>query len=160
MLVTADTILRGSAELDRMKNEIVQVTNTLFWLAKNDPKLWVRYNRDGKGWDIWTQFGCLETGRVAWEVYFSLGGVRYREGLRARCVYRQGEEDKLMLAFTTANNDEEPCVWALLGTEGEMGIAGIQIAREGLDLFVQGMMKEFPLPTAIEPYLRAAQRTL
>ncbi len=165
MHVTAQQLIRGSSALDRIKSELDQVTNLLFWLAHNNPKLWIR-GRDlvsPHGWDFKTSFGDASDEDAIWEVWWAHGGVpaSSRSGFRARCIFQA--EDGYVQAYSTAHREEElPTKYGqqFIPVTEALGIDGIQFAWENLDLFVKGMMHDFPLTIAVEPYLRAAQRSL
>lgn len=158
MPATVETLIAGSAELDRMKNEIIQVTNILFWLTENNPKNWLKHSlyQNQHGWDFKTQFGSIEESGTVWEVWRNLGGFR------TRCVHRPSATSQLFVAHTTAPREEKVLTQTpkLLDVVSDMGLAGIIVAHDHLNVFVTGMMSEFPLQTKVEPYLEAARRVL
>lgn len=159
MKVTADTLLRGSAAIDRMEGEITKVIKLLFWLTRNNPKLWIHRHtlKSEYGWDLRTQFGVLEPTKAVWEVWYGIGDRH--TGFRARCVYLKDVASKPTQVFTTAPRDEavlKPI--SLIDCDVEVSPAGILIARDNLDIFVEGMMSQFPLGVVTKPYIEAATR--
>lgn len=160
MKVTADALLRGSAAIDRMESEVTRVVKLLFWLAGNNPRLWLHKPRlkSPHGWDFKTQFGVLAPGKAVWEVWYAIGVPH--SGFRARCVY-QPEEGAPVKVFSTSQKDDtlHPSGDQFIECINLEGPSSILIARDHLDVLVEGMMYEFPLDIKVKPYIEAAMRS-
>jgi hypothetical protein len=169
MKITADTLIRGTAALDRMESELTRVIKLLFWLTRNNPKLWIRKHMltSNYGWDFKTQFGTLEPSKAVWEVWYAIGTKS--GGFRARCVYLKDADSKPIEVYSTAHQDDTVSPLSP-GSDSKLisplikcgdpiaGAGALLIARDHLDIFVEGMLSEFPLGVLTAPYVEAASR--
>ncbi|MDQ1300026.1 MAG: hypothetical protein QG636_694 [Patescibacteria group bacterium] len=150
----ADTLICGSAEINRMRSEIDLVTQMLFGLAKvpRNSRRWeeIRPKHHHGLIDFSISFGDFETVGVVWEVWWFSGEDKFR----TQCLLQTSSQDDCRCAYRTrmqsVHRDFHP-------TYGDLGVAGIQKARETLDVFVDGMLQEFGLNTATKPFIDAAR---
>lgn len=149
----ADTLIRGSAEINRMRSELDLVTQMLFGLAR-DPmnsrrREEIRPKRHAPI-DFSISFGDFETTGVVWEVWWFNG----EEKFRTQCLFQSASHNGLVCAYRT----HVPSVHRDCHSRySDLGVAGVQKAREKLDVFVEGMLKEFPLSIASQPFIDAGR---
>lgn len=147
---TVETLVRGSAGINRMNAEIQQVTNLLFGLAGHPRFHKIRHLYDEATDTFRTRLGDFEASGCVWEIWW------YKQKFHARCLVQNEHHHTLHQLYVSdaqaldgfKNRQHADSVrWA----------EGVLEAHEMLQVFVDGMFRDFQLGHAIRPYVEAAE---
>jgi len=152
MKPTVETLVRGSAGINRMNTEIQQVTNLLFGLVGH-PRAYIARNLyDSATNTFHARLGNFDVDECAWEIWW------YKEKFHTRCVVQNEHyhtlhqlyvSDAQALSGFENRQHAEPVRWA----------EGVLEAHGMLQVFVDGMLRDFPFVQGIEPFIKAAEYT-
>lgn len=147
MVPTDLQLIRGSANINRMRSEIDLVTAMLFGLARH-PSAWVRAHTLEHDWiRFHTRFGVLGITPAAWDVWW------HEDTFHTRCLLPGESDGALLCAYR--KEQERPTTHVQEFAE-DLRYSGIQFAREHLDIFIVGMCDEFPIRHLTRPFVEAA----
>ncbi len=147
---TVETLVRGSAGINRMNTEIQQVTSLLFGLAGHPRSHKIRHLYDGVTNTFHTRLGDFEASGCVWEIWW------YKEKFHTRCLVQNEHHHTLHQLYVSDaqaldgfknRQHAEPVRWA----------EGVLEAHEMLQVFVDGMFRDFQLGHTIRSYVKAAE---
>jgi len=149
MKPTVETLVLGSTGINRMNTEIQQVTNLLFGLVGH-PRAYMAQNLYDKATNTFhARLGNFDADGCAWEIWW------HKEKFHTRCLVQNEHHLNLIqlyvsdfqaLASFENRQHAEPVRWA----------EGVLEAHGMLQVFVDGMLCDFPLVQGTEPFIKAA----
>lgn len=140
-----------------MEEEINSLTKMIFGLAKS-PSSWIRaYEFQPPFGEFHTKFGALDTDGCEWDLWW------HEQVFKTRClVYKDVDGERVIVcAYGDASHEPHTSHRRSWESPGPMypslGVAGVLLTYRYLDVFVKGMLHDFPLGIKVEPFLEAAE---
>lgn len=152
----AERLLLGSAVVDFKKKEVNSLTSMLLGMA-NHPRHWIRAAECDHDWSkFFPTFGTLEENGCEWGIFWEDGKFY------ARClIFRPETETKEIVCAYGASVYEPNLPRKSFEKKDKeyphLGTMGILYAHRYLDVFAEGILREFPLMYSTAPFLKAAE---